>query len=425
MQNKGKIFKSGLIFIILSGIIILIFSCLTVFLTKKLSSAPFVEKMIKDKVGLNSSIINPKVKLAGIYLTFMADDIILYGESEKKPFVDIKDLKLKVSPLKVLTKKISILEFNSSDIFLNLSRENDGSLDITKYLKNNNKSKFKIDFTPLKSYILRYNINYADKIINSGFNIKGSSLLIEDLNIQKQLKFETLGQISINTNNTIYNSPYLLNIEYTKKGKNIDLKKQEILISGIDISFLKNYLSKFGFKTLNSKIDIVSFAKNSNMFKLYFVASNTNMAFDYKGDTNTIISNDPLINEVDFTFDSKDLIIDKGLFVGNGFNFSYSGNIKNVTNLKNLEAQLSLKIANSDLKSILAILPDTVLPLQEPYIKNMKRYNANALIDGNVDFKYKNKDEYGAKGKLDFYDVYVVKRPDCAPTSFGTTEMLI
>ncbi len=388
-----------------------------------LSDFKLINKCVHKATGLTLQVENYSFNYSPFALNFRADELFLLSEKNETPILTLKKSYLKINIFPFLLRKLSIDTFLANEADLLITRQKDGTFDFFKYF-NGKKSFIKPDLASSKINILDYNILINDYATKNKFLIDGKYISANGLDFNKKLAVSTKGDFVVNENNKTSYSPYLIDIDLLKSRKKLNLKKHDILLSSLNISFLKSYFSDLKFNNFDAKIDIYSNSTDEGIFKLYIFADKLNIAFDYKGDKNTIVANKPVLNEIDFNFMNSDFIINKGELWTDGGKVEYSGKIKNINNIKNIEPNLNIGLRNIDLHKFVQILPDTLIPMKEPYVKNLKKYNANALADGDIKVRFKSKEDFNVKGKINFNDVYVVERPKNAKTSFGSCEFI-
>lgn len=412
--------------ILISSFLFLFFVCAAFsggmfFAAKKVSDVNFVKNIVYKNTGLFFQSEEIEARYGGASFFVWLPEFSIGEKDSFAPFVKAKNTALKINIFSLLTGKISIPELKADSVEINLSRLEDGSFDIFKYF-GRKKSFFKINLAALHVDVPSYTVNINDTLLKSKFALHGYSFIGRGLDINKTFLLNTEGAFSVSYKSGERVSPYLINLDFSKDKKGLKINKQEIVLSGFDTSFLKNYFDKFGFDTFDAVLDIYSNPSDDETFRLSVFCDKLNLAFDYKGERNTMVSNKPLVADIDFQFSDNDLILKNASFAGDGINILAAGKIKNFLKIKNIEPELNVKLTDVELKKLVQILPDTLIPFQEPYVKTLKLHNVNAIVNGSADVKFKNTEDFGVFGKLDFSDVYVVKRPLSAKTSFGSCE---
>ena len=395
--------------------------CTFFFVKQKLSDVDFVKKIIHSETGLELICDEINVKYSFFSLNIKAKELKIKEENSPTSFLKLNNSYIKINLLPLLFGKIKISEFLADDAVIDIKRLEDGTFDFSKYIKQKN-NILKVDLSSLKTNILGYKVNLCDYISFNQFLFNGSYLKTQGLDFDKKLAVDTKGEFIILNRNSIKASPFLIDVDFIKKGGKLKLNKQDIILSSFDLSFIKNYIKGVDIKKLDTKVDIYSTSEKKDSFVLYLVFDYVNAAFDYKGDINTLISDKPLLNKLVFNFQNNTLDIKEGEFFADGAKILYSGKIKNITASKKAEIDLDVKIKNTSAGKLAKILPDTVIPMKEQYIKNIKKYNTNGFADGNIHVVYKNEKDYKVNGKIDFSDVYVLERPKNAKTAFGSCE---
>ena len=420
MSTKVFLNKKFLIpfFIFIVFLAVIISGCF--YTVKKVEDINFIKSFLYNKYNLVLECDEIKGSFKGLNFNLQSPEILIKEKNGLKPYLDINDLNFEIKILPLFIKKLSVSDFETSYIEVNLKRDEKGVFDFAKYIKTGNKPFFKLDLANINANVEAYSINFNDNFTKTNFELSGFDLKSLGLDNRAKFNLKTTGDIKIN--NKVSN--YLIDIDYIKNKNSMKLNRHEVLISGLDTSFLKKYLYKFNVYSTNSFIDIYSTAINKKDFKLTVFLDNVDIKFDYKGETNKIKTKKPLIFENIYNFKDKNLLIKKGLILTKGVNVEYKGEIKNLFNIKEIEPDLEIKISDTNLQDLISLVPDTVIPFQEPYVQNIKKYNANAIVNGGAKFKFKDIDNFSVKGKLNFDDVYVVERPKNAKTSFGECEFL-
>ena len=406
-------------FIFIVFLTVIVSSCF--FIVKKVEDINFIKGLFYKKYSLVLECDEIKGGFKGLNFNIESPRFSVSADKNIAPFIDINDFNLEIKILPLFLKKLAINDIKSSYLEVNLKRDEKGVFDFAKYLKTENKKPFfKLDLADTKANIEAYNINFDDKFTKTNFKLQGFNL--NSLGLDKNGKFSLYTTGNIKINDKISN--YLIDIDYIKNKNSMKLNRHEVLISELDTSFLKKYLYKFNVYSTSSLIDIYSTAINKKQFKLTFFLDKVNLAFDYNGEKNKVQTKKPVIFENIYNFKDKNLLIEKGSLTTKGVNIQYKGEIKNLFNIKKVEPDLEIKISDTNLQDLVNLIPDTVIPFQEPYVQSIKKYNANAIINGSAKFKFKDIDNFLVKGKLNFDDVYVLERPKNAKTSFGECEFL-
>ncbi len=389
----------------------------------KISSEEFMHNLIYKQTGLNFQAEELEANYSFLSLNIKAKNLSISEENQDEPFLYLKNSYLKIKLLPLFVRKIALSDFVADDLKLSLNREADGSFDILKYF-NGKKSFFKTDLNSIKTSILSYKINICDHVSKNQFLLSGAPFSTFGLNFNGKFALYTKGDFFVLNGDVIKSSPYSIDIDFLKTKNGFNLNKQDILISSFDLSFLKNYLPNFNFKNFKATLDIKSNPIEDNNFGFILYADKVDILFDYKGEKNSIKSDRPIVFSLDFNFLNKNLNIKRGELWSDGVKILVEGKIKNILKINKIEPELKIDIKNTSINKLVQILPDTVIPLREQYIKNLKKYNANGIADGIIALKYKNKDDFDVRGRIDFSDVFLVKRPENAKTSFGYCEFL-
>lgn len=420
MQNGFK-FNKKIISILIALIIIFgVFFSFFKYLEFKLSDVNFLKQKLEEKTEL--VLLTEKVQSKFSLFSFSVySPYLAIKNKQSDPFIELTNAKFKLSLFPLFVKKIQLAEVVADDIYLSANILDDGTIDVLNFFKKSEKKIFKLDLSKTLVNLDSYSINVNDKSIKNKLLIIGHGINALGLDIKKKFKISTNGLIVINRNGKIDKSPYLIDFDLQKKGKKFVLNKKDIVFSSLKLSFLQPYLSKYNFSKFDVKFDIFSSSLDKG-FRLYTYFDKLDLAFTHKDELNTIVSSKPLINFLDFTFINSDLVIKNGNILSDGIDINYIAKVKNLAKLKNVHFDLGLKITDTDVDKISKLVPDTVLPLQNPYFQNIKIDKLNGIIDGYLVINFKDRLKYNVFGKLNFNDVFVQNRPKNAKTAFGSCE---
>ncbi|MCD8025159.1 MAG: hypothetical protein LUE64_06455 [Candidatus Gastranaerophilales bacterium] len=276
-------------------LIAVIFTCVSIsalfYACSKLSDTVFIKDFFYKKYSLIFDSNEVKTEYSGLSVFVKSPYISIGDGNSATPFLDVKDFSIRVKILPLLFRKISVSEFCAKEISINLKRLNDGSVDFLKYINFNNSSFFSLDLTGANISVPKYDLNFNDDFVKNNFSINGYSLVANGANINSGHTLAANGCFTVNGEP----SYYLVDVEYIKQKGGLKLKKHEILLYSLNLAFLEKYFTELGFSNFDTKLDIYSTAQG-DFFKTLFYFDNVNIAFDYKGEKNTIISKTPLIN---------------------------------------------------------------------------------------------------------------------------------
>ena len=116
------------------------------------------------------------------------------------------------------------------------------------------------------------------------------------------------------------------------------------------------------------------------------------------------------------SFKKDEVFIDELNFTKPNINIKAFGTLKNVSNLNKINPDITFVIKDSSLNELLKAAPDYLIKMQQDYIPNLKKYNANAVA--NAEFKVKDRFRYpNMYGFVKLDDIYLLERPKNAKTS--------
>ncbi len=339
----------------------------------------------------------------------------------------IEDIDTEIKILPLLFKKIEFKKLVAKDLKLNVERDMNGKFNIQKYFKGNSKFPFEIEAKNASILISKYLINVIDKKNALYYEISGEDLVSTEFNLDNYADIKTKGSIKFQTKNKTQISPYALDVKLKfPLTKNIDFKdyKLQLSVLNLDFSYFEPYIKEFiskntlDIKTIKGKGSITILPSDSikdslliksdieNLFLVIF-RNNHNNIIDIGGKSTV---------ETVLRFKKDEILINDFNFKKEKINLKANGSLKNISNIKKLNPDIDIEITNTSLKDALKIAPDYLIKLQQPYIPNLKKYNANALVNG----KFKIKDRFrfpNMYGEINLDDVYLIEKPNTSKTS--------
>jgi len=268
----NKKLKTALIFI--TSLLLLVYLSFLFILPDVLSFEtlkPQITTEIQKITGLKSDIKTGKIKT----LWNLKAEIILTGIKLNYPdnteFLSVKNLEVQTELLPLIFKKVIINNISITKPEIYLERKLNGdykfSYLIKKQPENNQKNPeifvFKDTKIQIKDYSLKFNDNYKSN--KNIYLIKGDKLNIQNFNQGKNIKFETIGNVTAN-NKSLVNYNLKINTDIPKTGKNssINLTPFEKLVK---YNFTSNLVADLNIKNNlktpeisgNAKIDKISF----------------------------------------------------------------------------------------------------------------------------------------------------------------------
>lgn len=388
-----------------------------------------IKTSVQKETGLILNFEKPLLATTkDLCLNLKSDELSIYTEDNSKvPLLKIKDadLKIKIPPLffkRIVFKKVSV-----SLVLANIVREKDGKFNFEKYIKKDGKFPFKLTAKNANLLCKNYLLNFKDNFVGEEISVSGKELVSVEFDFDKVADIKTKGEIIFKKGKSNSKSPYELDLKLKfPLNKNLDFRDYKLLanVSNLNLEYLYPYMSEFvskDIKRLNGNAAFSIAPAPSNMLEVRLDLKDVYFVI-FKNNTNNIVD---IPNESSLAFKTsfaKDEVSIKDLkFLKDGINISAYGSLKNLSNSKKINPDLTFEIKDTLAANALKIMPDNVIKLQQPYILNLKKYGVNGIVNGK--FTIKNRFRYpNLYGKLQFKDVYVLERPKNAKTSEGSVE---
>ncbi len=389
---------------------------------------------VNKTTGLILNLKKPEIFTTyDLSLNIKSDLIELSAPDNRSIIFSLKNADVKIKILPLLFKKIEFKKFQSSDLKLVIERDKAGVFNFEKYFKKT--SKFPFVFAANKALILidKYNIDFLDEKFSTRAEILGTDLVSTEFNLNSYADIKTQGSIKLSNKNTSMVSPYAFDVKLKfPLNKNLDFKdyRLKMVLKNLDFSMFYPYISEFiskdikAFKGKGSLI--ITLAPSGankktqesvqNPLNLELLMENLFISIYKNNHDNFIEINDKSTLSVTAGFKKDEIIIDKLTFVKPNVDIKAFGILRNISDIKNLNPDITFIIKNSSLKELLKATPDYLIKMQQDYIPNLKKYNANALA--NAEFKVKERFRYpDMYGFVHLDDIYILERPKNSKTS--------
>jgi len=431
----------GLLAVRAVNILLCLFAALVLILYAnfgKIASHFINVETIKNVVNKNTSLIfefdKPQIYTTkDLCVTLKSKEIKFISPDDKnETLLYIKDADVKIKILPLIFKKLEFKKLASSDFELNVKRYKDGKFNFQKYIKKKSEFPFKLKAQNAQILIDKYLITFLDDFNGTNAEISGGGLVSTEFDLDKGAEVKTKGEIKLTGKNKTQISPFAFDIKLKFPiNKNLDFKDYRLEggISNLDLSLLHPYIIEFissdikDFKGIGTlKIlpkEDAKLSKNPLEFSLDLENLLINI---YKNNHNNYIDI-PSKSKITLTTSfKKDIIfVDDFKFLKPGtgrIDIGAFGTIKNLSDIKSLNPDITFTITNSSLHEMLKATPDYLIKMQQDYIPNLKKYNANALV--NAKFTVKDRLRYpNMYGYINLDDVYILERPSNVKTSSG------
>lgn len=297
---------------------------------------------------------------------------------DTKKLLNVTDVKIKVPLIFLLFKKIDYAKIYANDIQAVIKRDNDGFINIQKAFKVNSSKQ---NISGLKLYAQRYNIAYQDyntpKVL-----LKGKNLALEDA---KNFKLRFNGD-------AIWDDGYKTNIDLKFKARkpfNISNLKIQSHINNFDLKRIEPYILSFTpkIKNISGKLDGYIYFDTytnkviGNNFNINLKSNNLNIATNKFQNYITILNKSEIQSQGKYS--DKRVIFEELKLNSPDYNIFLKGNIKDL-NKKNKDLNLQLKVENSLLSKLSALIPKDLNIKNDALNKGIK-HKVNGYI--NCDLK--------------------------------------
>lgn len=358
MINKNK-------FLISAGIAALIFlglQMIYVFVIPKAinisEKTGKIEKILKEKDNIDAKIINPSLKTFWDFsVKFDAEKIDFKAPNNRNIF-HADGFSLKINPFKLILKQLALKEFNSENLYIDITRFDKEIFGFGSFFRFDLNSDFTPSFKGANVKIDNYKISIDDRFVNKKFVLQGDTFDIKPF--KKNLLVltasgnlyseEKCAEFNLNLISDLFVSKKsnLQNYSVTGFIKNINLKQLEPYIAGIPkINSAEGFLNlNFNSTTLNEKkgtlleirAETDNIALNKGIYEKQFVLKDkSNLLVKLNAEKNT-------------------LNIEQLLFNGNKINAKLSGKVESYTSDKP-KLNFDAVIANSRAEEIVNALP--------------------------------------------------------------------
>lgn len=385
-------------------------------------------KNVKESTGLILNLDKPSITATyDLCLNIKSDLFEFKTPNNDSKLLLIKDADVKIKIFPLIFKKIEFKKLEASDLEVNIERYKDGKFNFQKYFKNDSKMPFEFAAKSALVLIDKYNIIFRDEKHSTAAEITGMELVSTEFNLNSYADIKTKGTFTVENKAIKQVSPYALDVKLKFPiNKNLDFKdyRLEMSVSNLDFSMLHPYLLEFvskDIKQFRGKGSLIilpresaGIAKNPLNLNLdiedLFIEifkNNHNNFINIKGKSKLSLT---------ASFKKDEVFIDELNFTKPNINIKAFGTLKNVSNLNKINPDITFVIKDSSLNELLKAAPDYLIKMQQDYIPNLKKYNANAVA--NAEFKVKDRFRYpNMYGFVKLDDIYLLERPKNAKTS--------
>ncbi len=386
-----------------------------------------LQENLNKTTGLVLNFEAPEITTTFDFCLNIKSDLIELDTPDNKELLSVKDANVKIKILPLVFKKIEFKKVESSDFKLNIERYKDGSFNFEKYF--NNDSKFPFVFAAKSAVVLvdKYIINCIDNINLTQAEVSGKDLVSTEFNLNSYADIKTKGSIKLFHRGKTVVSPYAFDVKLKfPLNKNLDFKdyKLELALTNIDFSMFHPYILEFVSKDIRalkgkgSLIITPKLTEGSAQNPLNFNLSMENLfiqIFKNNHDNYIDIQGKSALSAA-LGFKKDVILVDEFNFIKPGIDIKAHGTLKNISHLSSINPDITFKIKDSSLNELLKAAPDYLIKMQQDYIPNLKKYNANARV--NAEFQVKDRFRYpNMYGFIHLEDIYLLERPKNTKTS--------
>ena len=396
-EKENNISKSGIILRVLNIVFCLGFILAIIFyvhlgkIISPLLNPDTLKQKINESTGLVLNLEKPQISTTHDFCLNIKSDLIeLDTPDNNSKLLSVKNADIKIKIIPLVFKEIEFRKIQSSDFMLDIKRDKDGVFNFQKYFKSGSEFPFKFAAKSALVLIDKYSIFFVDDIHRSSAEIMGGSLVSTEFNLDSYADIETKGILTVKNKGKSQVSPYALDVKLKfPLNKNLDFKdyRLSMSVSDIDFSMLHPYIMEFfskdirQFKGKGSLIIIPANTTDIAQNPLSFNLSIENLLIEiFKNNHNNFIdikgkSTVSLIT----SFKKDEIFIDKLKFAKPNIDIEAYGTLKNISKFNNINPDITFIIKNSSLNELLKAAPDYLIKMQQDYIPNLKKYNANCV----------------------------------------------
>ena len=143
---------------------------------------PEIERIMKEQTNSYIKIKNPSFKTFFDFSFEIKADSLNLENSDKKQIFYGNDICIKIQPLSLLLKQISVKNLEVSNLLVNLTRYNEKVFGFGDKIKFDFDSNFELKLNNTNVYIEKYNISLDDKYIGEQISFNGNNIDVIPIN---------------------------------------------------------------------------------------------------------------------------------------------------------------------------------------------------------------------------------------------------
>lgn len=326
-------------------------------------------KNISHNTPYNIEIINPKTYFSIIPTAYFKADNISFQIKNDDFNSEIKNLKLKLRILPLLSGKVHVNNLEISKLNLNATLEKHFELDKDFFKKLEN-TRFRIDSVNINDF----ETNFYRNDIKTPIKYSGKNFVYQKHNKYIKLKLNSVLKIKDKTSDTKLNL-------YLPKNNDIKTTVFEVNISNLDITPFKDYFVHYlpnDLKTFQGIINI-----NANKGELITELKNCKILM--RDNAKSIIFPDLMTINSKFNIKRQYIELENVEIKSKNINSTLSGKIINYFGKTMPTLDLSIRINNAKVEDIVAMLPP--IKMEELDIYSLKKYKFYGDTIGNFSIK--------------------------------------
>ena len=314
-----------------------------------------IQSSIKKATGLDILLEKPAIKtMPDLSLVIKANDLKVGIKSENKVFFAASKPNLRVRVLPFLFKKLSVAEFESDKLKINVSRDKNSVFDFEKFLPKEVKTPLKLSFSNTKVNVNKADVEFLDYKQSKKVLLSSDNFRIFEYSDNKKIKSDVSALFKIcdlNTNTCNVSELSLKSDLKLPLIKHIDEDKSYLDMSFGDFSLssISPYVNEFSpikFKKFSGNIAFDT-KKIEGVYRTNIKTKSIDVEFPYNNKKSNILL-EGISNGVFKTkFENDKVLISDSSFVSDGINTEFSGEIKKYKT-KKPSPNLDIKINNSD-----------------------------------------------------------------------------
>ncbi len=385
----------------------------------KYSDSKDIENAINKNTDLIFNLDDFKLKTTpDLSIEICLKNLLVTAPDTKKKLVNLENTTVKFKALPLIFKRLNLKKISSDKIFADILMDENGRFEFEKYFNKGFTPDFKVNLSGTDVNIKKYSVKFEDKMYFITHKIEGEGLFSDKIS-NKNINFKTKADIYSNNNKTIVTADISTKLPVMNHIDDKDFMF-DFKANNINLKTLYPYFKQFNIKNSGGIINLdISTIKEKDKNKINIFSKIDNLFIE--NHKSTVKNDDTIVIKTNTYFDGKTMEFEDFRLVSNEIDINSKGTIKNYLS-KNPKPDLDVEIKNTELNSLIALVPDE---LENPdiSISNLKKHNAHAKLNGLINIS-DNVTEPEITGNIDFKDVYVITLDKRIPFAYGSAELL-